>query len=144
MLGGFNHGYEAVWIWHRAQFRLMPRATPRIQPTVQWAHAFEAVSHQQLRDLCRGRFVWTRAVEHDVAVARQPLEMLINIRQRNAQRPRDCPRLQRVSSGRPDIDDQRRSAGFDELIKLSDADSRHAQRGVELAPPIPFIGNVGY
>ncbi len=103
----------------------------------------EAVVHQQLCGLSRGHFVRAGAVEDDVAVARQILDVLSNRAERNVPRPGNASRLERSRRVRAHIDNHRNGSRIHEPVELIDVDSRHAQHREEAMPFPPFVGEVG-
>ena len=69
--------------------------------------------------------------------------MRCHILHRDGDRAGHLARLERAGCHRPDVDDHRRSACFDQCIEFGHADAGHAQRVIE-APSLPeFPGDVG-
>ena len=93
---------------------------------MQRAHPFEPTIHQQFGHLRCRHLVGAGAVEDDFAIARQLLDVLVEIMNGQVNRARNSLWLKGPRRSGPHINNQGRSSGINEFVELGCADPGHA------------------
>ena len=118
-----------------------PRRDPRIEPPCERPRAPESARVQDLRGAARGLLVRTRAIEHDVAIARYLLVPMLDLIQREVDRTGNGVRIELQRQGMPHIHHADRLARIQTLFELVHGNLRHAQMPEELLPIIELIAD---